>query len=107
MMKLVELLKHATCDYPNSNETRYVETAKTLIREKGADKSFNDAFESWDDKSKRQWMTLFKEAGCQIFIDYAGDDAVKNGFNKMTVEPRVFDSGRTAVIKFTMPTRRF
>ena len=106
MQKLVELLTHATCDYL-TGETRQVAKAKELAKQEGAEKSFSNAFNGCKDKFKAQWMNLFTKDGCKVFIEYAGDQAVKDGFNKMTVEPRVFDSGTVAVIKFTMPTKVF
>ena len=107
MMKLVELLTYATCDYL-TGETRQVAKAKELAQQEGAEKSFRNAFNKCKDEFKAQWKDLFtKNGGCKVLIEYAGDKAVEDGFNKMTVEPRVFDSGTVAVIKFTMPTRVF
>ena len=104
-MKLVELLEHATSDYPEMGQMRKVMKAKELIQEKGADETFRKAFNKCDENTRQKWLALYKERGCMIQLEYAGERAVNEGFHKTTIQPRVYDSGAVAVIKFTTPVK--
>ena len=107
MLKLVELLTYAKSDYL-TDEKRQVAKANELAKQDDAEETFREGCANFSVEFKLQWLKLFiKNKGCKVLIEYAGDQAVDDGFTKMTIEPRVFDSGTAAVIKFTMPTRVF